>query len=345
MSTRKIAIFVGSRANYGRLRSVCKAIQEHDALELQLILGASFYNADVEFPVASRIQCLINSDDHEGMALTTGVLLTKVSMELARLKPDIVLVHGDRYEVLAIAQAASYQNIPLAHTEGGEVTGCIDDKVRNAITALADIHFPVTDEAADRIQWNTLSSSKIIETVGSTALDGIKSVRDAGRLDITEAPEPYALFVYHPETTVNEDFETLIRAIEKSNISNVIAVAPNVDAGSREILKKIHKLNFSFIKDLSPNEYARIMYNSRLCIGNSSSFIKEGSFLGVPSVLVGKRQRGREIFGNCLCVSMDEDKIVNGIKAMYDRQLEPSNYFGDGTASTKIANILAEVEL
>jgi UDP-hydrolysing UDP-N-acetyl-D-glucosamine 2-epimerase len=207
---KKICIFVGSRANWGRLKSVCKAITEHEALELQLILGASFYNAEVEFPVDSRMQCLINSDDHEGMALTTGILLSKVSHELARLKPDIVLVHGDRYEILAVAEAAAYQNIPLAHTEGGEVTGCIDDKVRNAITALADIHFPVTEMSKQRIlhimgyDWNITHIKQgnsfeydNVYVVGSTALDSIKHIRNEKK---SQNPDKI-LVMFHPNTT------------------------------------------------------------------------------------------------------------------------------------------------
>jgi UDP-hydrolysing UDP-N-acetyl-D-glucosamine 2-epimerase len=338
---RKVLVFVGSRANYGRLRSVCKAIQEHEALELQLILGASFYNADVEFPVDSRIQCLINSDDHESMALTTGILLTKVSAELARLKPDIVLVHGDRYEVLAVAQAAAYMNISLAHTEGGEVTGCIDDKVRNCITALADIHFPVTEKSRTRID----DLSNFVYVVGSTALDSIKCIRDTGRLDILEQPETYALFVYHPETTHHEDMNILLNAMRIAGISNVIAISPNVDAGSRKILKKLHKLNFMFLKDLPYDVYARYMFNSSLCIGNSSSFIKEGSFLGAPAVIVGDRQKGREIDDNCVCVPMDISEIVDAIDLQWGKQYNPSNCFGDGTAAQKICKVLAEVEL
>lgn len=338
---RKVCVFVGSRANFGRLRSVCKAIQEHEALELQLILGASFYDKKVEFPIDSRIQCLINSDDHEAMALTTGVLLTKVSAELARLKPDVVLVHGDRYEVLAVAQAAAYMNIPLAHSEGGEVTGCIDDKVRNAITALADIHFPVTRLSAGWIAGLRNDFKYTCECVGSTALDSIKCIRDT----VLEQSEPYALFVYHPETTHYEDMNILIDAMGKSGLSNVIAVSPNVDAGSRKILKKLHKLNFTFLKDLPYDIYASYMFNASLCIGNSSSFIKEGSFLGVPAVIVGDRQKGREKDVNCIYAPMIESDIVNAINLQWGKQYKPSDYFGDGTAAQKICKVLAEVDL
>jgi UDP-hydrolysing UDP-N-acetyl-D-glucosamine 2-epimerase len=334
---RKVCVFIGSRANYGRLKSVCKAIQESDALELQLILGASFYNAEVEFPVASRIQCLISSDDHEGMALTTGVLLTKVSMELARLKPEIVLVHGDRYEVLAVAQAAAYQNIPLAHTEGGEVTGCIDDKVRNAITALADIHFPVTSASHFRLNTNNPYSRAFV--VGSTALDSISHIRLQER-----SYDNGIVVLHHPDTSAHEDIEPLINAVSSFS-GKVTWVDPNVDAGHMKILKRLHGLNWEFKKNLYPEEYARLLRRASICVGNSSSFIKECSFLGVPSVVVGSRQSGREMDKNAVLVQMEEEPIFKAISENMCRPTAPSNYFGDGTASIKIANILAEVEL
>jgi UDP-hydrolysing UDP-N-acetyl-D-glucosamine 2-epimerase len=342
---RKICVFIGSRANHGRLKSVCKTIQEHDALELQLILGASFYNAEVDFPVASRIQCLINSDDHEAMALTTGVLLTKVSMELARLKPDVVLVHGDRYEVLAVAQAAAYMNIPLAHTEGGEITGCIDDKVRNAITALADIHFPVTALSGERIGYETLNQTKDIFVVGSTALDSIKHIR------VKNIKRDGIVFLYHPETTCEEDIVPLIDVLNQvidELKCKVTWINPNIDAGNKQIIQKLHQTGWELKKNLSPEEYAELLKGASVCVGNSSSFIKECSFLGISSVIVGKRQYGREKDKNARHVSLEAGKeylIWKHIMNRYNEHHEPSNYFGDGTASEKIANILAEVEL
>lgn len=334
---RKILLFIGSRANWGRLKSVCKAITEHPDLSLQLILGASFYDAEVEFPVDARIQCLIRGDDHEAMALTTGILLTKVSQELVRLKPDIVLVHGDRYEVLAVAQAAAYMNIPLAHTEGGEVTGCIDDKVRNAITALADIHFAVTSKSAAWIQ-GLRNDFPPIYTVGSTALDSIKHIRD---MNITKHNKIVVL--YHPETSINESVDELLISLWYCN--NVIIVNPNVDSGSNKLLDKFHKTDFEFAKNLDTEEYAILLKGCRLLVGNTSSGIKEGSFLGVPYVCVGNRQNGREKDKNTYSVSMTAENILEVIKYQLNHSYEPSNYFGDGTASIKIANILAEVEL
>lgn len=353
---RKICIVCTSRSSWGRLKSVVDAIHRHPKLELKLVLGASFYNAEVNYPIESRIQALINSDDHEGMALTTGIFLAKISGELARIKPDIVLVHGDRYEVLAVAQAAAYMNIPLAHTEGGEVTGCIDDKVRNAITALADIHFPVTklaecniadlickDKTIDKIDnlVNYFENHKIFR-VGSPAIDIVK------QSDLTNnRKEPYVLVLHHPNTTEKEDITPLIEALAGIDIHKVW-VNPNVDAGNKAMLRMIHKQNVEFVKDLPPEEYYRLLANCECAVGNSSSFIKEGAYLGVPVVMIGNRQQYREHACNVNYVSNSKDNILELIKyylKVVKEHLGVSTYFGDGTAGEKISDILAEVEL
>jgi UDP-hydrolysing UDP-N-acetyl-D-glucosamine 2-epimerase len=336
---RKIAIFSGSRSTWGRLKSVCKAINEHDALELQLILGASFYNHDVSFPVDSRIQCLINADDHEGMALTTGILLMKVSAELVRLKPDIVLVHGDRYEVLAVAQAAAYLNIPLAHTEGGEVTGCIDDKVRNAITALADIHFAVTRRSGGWIA-GLRNDSPYIHVVGSTALDSIRHIRTSN----IEKDNDKILVMLHPNTTEEEDVDEFIAGINMTG-KEVRWVNPNIDAGHMGILQKMHATNWGYFKNLDIEEYAKLMKSCSCVVGNSSSFIKEASFLGIPAVIVGNRQKNREVDTNVIRVPVDRQRIEEAVICQSNAEHVASDYFGDGTADIKIANILAEVKL
>jgi UDP-hydrolysing UDP-N-acetyl-D-glucosamine 2-epimerase len=344
MSTkRKIAVCVMSRANFGRLKSVIKNIVDHDELELQLILGASFYNEEVEFPVASRIQCLLNSDDHAGMVITTGLLLTQITQEFQRLNPDIVLVHGDRYEVLACATAAAYMNIALAHTEGGEETGCIDDKVRHAITALADIHFPVTNRAASSLfdyDYEHELPKVGIFVVGSPALDIVKQ----SKLKM-ENKKDYILVLHHPNTTEEESIEPLVEALSEIDMHK-IWVNPNVDAGNKKILKKIHSQNVEFKKNLPPEEYYKLLANCKCAVGNSSSFIKEGSFLGTPAVLIGNRQQDRETGFNVeVFIKNDKESIKLAIEKQIDTgsMIAPSNKFGDGESGKKIANILAEV--
>jgi UDP-hydrolysing UDP-N-acetyl-D-glucosamine 2-epimerase len=326
---KKICVCVMSRANYGRLKSVINAIKEHPSLTLQLIVGCSALSLDIEADY--RIQCLINGDDTEAMVLTTGVLMTKITDAFKALKPDVVLIHGDRYEMLAVATAASYMNIPLAHTEGGEDTGTIDDKVRYAISSMADIHFPVTEQAAKKLEAFAKGQ---IDVVGSTALDNLVG------LDLTNnRKEPYIVILHHPNTTEPEDITELIKAINKIECKKVW-VNPNVDAGSKEMLKQIHKLDVEFVKDLPPEEYARLIYNCKCLIGNTSSGIKEGAFLGVPYVCIGKRQNKREHGINVLFTSYDCNDIINAYEFISTAPIKRSSKFGDGTAAKKIVEVL-----
>jgi len=334
---RKICVFIGSRANWGRLKSVCKAIQEHPDLELQVITGASVFNLPIE--ADAKIQCLVEGDNLQAMTLTAGLVLTQIGGVLERLKPDMVLVHGDRYEVLPVALAAAYLNIPLAHTEGGEVTGTIDEKVRHCITKLADVHFPVTELSAKRIIAMG-ENPDMVFTVGSTALDSLVG------LDLTnERKDPYILVLHHPNTTAPEDITPLVEAVMEIPLKKVW-VAPNVDAGSKAMLKIIHRQNVEFVKHLSPEEYARLLYNCQCAVGNSSSFIKEGAFLGVPAVMVGNRQTSREHGNNVIFASMDTHRIIDAIE-MWNilPRPKPDISFGNGTAGRQVTEILSRVEV
>jgi UDP-hydrolysing UDP-N-acetyl-D-glucosamine 2-epimerase len=331
---KKICVIVTSRSTWGRLKSVIKAIKDHPKLQLQLIYACSFYNAQNEFEPDYRINALINGDDTPAMADTTGLLLTKVTEAYKQLRPDIVLVHGDRYEVLGAVVAASYMNIPVAHTEGGEDTGTIDQKVRYAITSLADIHFPVTEKARVKLIDSGIQQERVF-VVGSTALDTAK------QCDLTNnRNKDYVVILHHPNTTEPEEITPLIEAVNKLTIDKVW-VNPNVDAGAKEMLKEIHKLDIEFVKDLPPEEYYRLLANCKCAIGNSSSFIKEGAYLGVSAVVVGDRQHNREHSGNVIFVENRLGSIILGIDDQINKAYKPSYMFGDGTAAQKIVEVLA----
>ena len=333
---RKICVVIGSRANWGRLKSVCKAIDQHSALQLQLITAASAYDLPIDYKPDARIQCLIDGDDTNAMSLTTGVFLTQIGGVLQGLKPDKVLIHGDRYEMLAVAIAAAYNNIPLCHTEGGETTGTIDEKVRHSISKLADIHFPVTKLAKKNLIKMGCDPSKVF-VVGSTALDALKGI------DLSNnRTEPYIVVLHHPNTTEPEDIHPLIDALQRIPIHKVW-VNPNVDAGNKAMLRLIHQQDVEFIKNLPPVEYARLIKNAECLVGNSSSFIKEASYFGIPAVLVGNRQQGREIGWNVRRVSnIAEEILLATIDFMTISRPQPDYRFGDGTSAEKIVDILAE---
>jgi UDP-hydrolysing UDP-N-acetyl-D-glucosamine 2-epimerase len=275
------------------------------------------------------------------MVKTASLMAIECSSLFAKIKPDIVLIHGDRYEQLGVAMAASYLNIPIAHTEGGEVSGCIDDKVRNAITALADIHLAVTQKAVWRLQ--NIANGKVY-LVGSPAIDLCK---EAIGSDLNaEVNEPYILVLHHPNTTEKEAIRPLIHALDGIQLKK-IWINSNVDAGSREMAKLFHKTDWEFKKNLTPEEYYRLLNGCEVAVGNSSSFLKEGAWLGIPSVIVGFRQQYREHQENVIFVTdKDEKDIAEKICDQLDYgRYEPNYTYGDGNASKKIVDILREVSL
>jgi UDP-hydrolysing UDP-N-acetyl-D-glucosamine 2-epimerase len=364
---RDICVIIGSRANWGRLKSVCKAITSHlpsSLLRLRLIVGASalldrFGCVDVierEFNIDEKVYTVVEGDTPGCMALTTGLFTIQLENALRRLKPDVVLIHGDRYEMLSAATVAAYMNIPLAHTEGGEITGSIDDKVRRAISQLADIHFPVTQVAADRLKASIFAPARI-HVVGSTALDAIRDI------DYTILPEipgvgpqidisrPFLLVSQHPVTTEYGLGEAQIRStLDAVRVLDVPTVWlwPNVDAGNEDMAGFLRRFRehedskIRFVKTLPPEDYARLLFRCACLIGNTSSGIKEGGFLGTPYVAVGSRQSRREVGKNVVRIPHDSARIVTAVESQIDYGRYPKDLrFGDGHAGEKIAEVLS----
>ena len=334
---KKICIVITNRSSWGRYQAVCEAIHNHPNLELQLVVAGGALHLDIPYSISDRLYCLVDGDSKESMVLTTTTLTTQLVSVFSRLKPDTVYIHGDRFEMLGVAMAASYMGILIAHAEGGETTGCIDDKVRNAITELADIHFPVKLNSAyvlaDKKRWYGEPELLDIYCVGSPALDLIKDIPIINK-------DPYVVVLVHPNTTKDEDVNELIEAIKEIK-EKIIWINPNFDAGSKAMLKEIHKLNVEFVKDLKPIEFYTLLKNSKMLIGNTSSGIKEGSYLGVTYLCIGDRQKGRDSDSNTIFVEYKKEKIVEAYKNYSHVKFESSEYFGDGLASKYIVEILA----
>src|SRR5262245_15457810 len=372
--TRKICIVVNSRANYGRVRSVMEAVRDHPRLELQLILGASallsrfgklreLVEEDGFTPVAT-VYSIVEGETPVTMAKSTGMAIIELATQFENLKPSIVLTVADRFETLATAVAASYMNVPLAHTQGGEVTGSIDESVRHAITKLAHVHFPATARAAT----NLVRMGEDPETVhlsGCPSIDAIASIDLSLPRDVFRryrgvggelyAAKPYVVVLQHPVTTeYGHGFDQInetLRAIAALDMQ-AVWLWPNVDAGSDDISKGLRMSregqkpkNIHFYKNFAVEDYARLVNNCACLIGNSSSALREGAFLGVPAVNIGTRQQGRERGHNVIDVGYDAGEIERAVRIQIQHgRYERSTLFGDGKAGTKIVNILADTE-
>lgn len=370
---KKILVVVASRANYGRIKSVLKAVKEHPDLELQLVVGASAllfrFGSAIDvirrdgFEPSATVYCVVEGETPTTMAKSTGMAIIELATLFENLKPHRVITVADRYETLATAVAASYMNIRLAHTQGGELTGSIDESVRHAITRLAHIHFPATEQARERL-IHMGEDPESVFWVGCPSLDLIPQTdlslnglfdRYTGVGAPLDPSKPYLVVVQHPVTTEygqawTQVWETL-RAIARLKMQTVW-LWPNVDAGSDDISKGLrvfreqHKPEYiHFYRNFAPEDYLKLINNCACIVGNSSSAIREGAFLGVPAVNVGTRQQGRERGPNVVDVGYDEKQILKAVKRQIEHgRYAPDHTYGDGHAGERIARILAQYE-
>ncbi|MFT5519437.1 MAG: UDP-hydrolyzing UDP-N-acetyl-D-glucosamine 2-epimerase [Enterobacterales bacterium] len=375
MKKRRIAIVINSRANYGRIKSVLTEIKKLPGLELMIVVGASallyrFGNVKdiIEkdgFEITTAVYSIVEGETPTTMAKSTGLAIMELATIFENLKPDIVLTVADRFETIATAIAASYMNIPVAHTQGGEVTGSIDESVRHAVTKLSHIHFPATKKSADIL----IKMGELPETVHYTGCPAIDMIADLdlklpndffekylGVGEKIDPAKPYIVVLQHPVTTeygqglsqINETL-TAVGAIDMQTVW----LWPNVDAGSDDIskgLRQYRELNtkskIHFYRNFSVEDYARLISNSSCLIGNSSSAIREGAFLGVPGVNIGTRQQGREKASNIVNVDYNAIEIQRAISSQINHEkYERSTLFGDGKAGERIAKILSTTEV
>jgi UDP-hydrolysing UDP-N-acetyl-D-glucosamine 2-epimerase len=370
---RKILVVLVDRANYGRMKPVMHAIQQHPRLALQVVCAGSmvlerFGNTirEVEedgFPIVGKVFMELEGSTPLSMTKSIGFGVIEFASEYGRVEPDIILLIGDRYEALAAATAAAYMNIPLAHVQGGEVTGSIDESARHAITKLAHWHFPATERSA-RFIYQMGEAAERIFMVGCPVGDSILSLADeplpvnifkAGSGAEIDPAMPYNLIIFHPVTTAfgeeRRQVGELLAALAVLALPTVF-LWPNIDAGADHISKELRIFRernrpdwLRFITNLSPELYQRVLKRSRVAIGNSSSFVRDSTFSGTPVVLVGNRQEGREMGHNAITVPAERQAIVSAIR-LQDKHgpYVPDRLYGDGLAGGRIADILAKVK-
>jgi UDP-hydrolysing UDP-N-acetyl-D-glucosamine 2-epimerase len=374
---RKICVVVGSRANYGSIKSVMRAVRAHPRLELQIVAAASAvldrYGAVVEqlaregFEPAARVYMLIEGETPTTMARSTGLGLLELPTVFDTLRPDVVVTVGDRFETMATALAAAYLNIPLAHTMGGEVSGTIDESIRHAVTKFAHLHFPACSEARDRI-IKLGERPETVHLVGCPRMDLVAEIlADSGeRLGSDlfaegvggsfDLGQPFVMVSQHPVTTEygagDRQITATLEAVEEVGLPALV-FWPNADAGSEDVARGIRRFRemhdnarFHFFKNLPAESYMRLMTRTACLVGNSSSAIREGAFIGTPAVNIGSRQHRRQRGSNVIDVDHDRATIAAAIRRQLDHgpyQREP--IYGDGKAGERIANVLADCEL
>jgi UDP-hydrolysing UDP-N-acetyl-D-glucosamine 2-epimerase len=314
------------------------------------------------------VHSVVDGETPVTMAKSVGLGTIELATHFEALKPDVVLTVADRFETIATAIAASYMNIPVAHTQGGEVTGSIDENVRHAITKLSHIHFPATERARefllrmgerpDTIHVTGCPSIDVLVENDLTLPEDIFG-RNKGVGAELDVSKPYVMVLQHPVTTEYgaglKQIEATLKAVDRIRRQGmqVIWLWPNADAGSDDVAKglRVFRENndpdyLHLYRNFSPEDYARLLNNAACMIGNSSSGLREAAYLGTPSVNIGSRQRGRDRAQNVIDVPHNADAIYRAI----ERQIAHGRYprslmFGDGSSGRRIADILAATPL
>ena len=375
---RKVCVVVGSRANYGSIKSVMRALQAHPEVHLQIIVAASAllgrFGSVVDvierdgFTPDARVNMIVEGETPVTMAKSTGLGLLELPTLFELLEPDVVVTVGDRFETMATAVAGAYMNIPLAHTMGGEVTGTIDESIRHAITKLAHIHFPANQGAADRI-IRLGEDPQAVHVVGCPRIDLVSEIVSSGGAELDaewldregvgghiSTDKPFLLVSQHPITTEygqGEDQigETLM-ALHQLRMPTVM-LWPNIDAGSEDVSRGMRKFRedhrpeyIRFYKNFPVETYLRLMKSAACLVGNSSSSIREGAFMGTPAVNIGSRQDGRERGSNVMDVVHTRAAIVDAIRHQVEHgPYAPEHIYGDGQAGERIADVLSTTSL
>jgi UDP-hydrolysing UDP-N-acetyl-D-glucosamine 2-epimerase len=382
---RKIAVVTSSRADYAHLRWLLYDLARQPSIDLNVIAmgphhSPAFGHTGKEISAAriTAVECLLDSDTDIGMAKTIGVATLGLADALGRLRPDILLIIADRYEMLAAANAALALRIPIAHVEGGEVTsGAIDDAVRNALTKMSHLHFACTRRAAERIAGMGEELWRITFS-GSLSLDSVRRERLLTRTQLGKelasksppsrkergkdgAPrfkvgKETVLCIYHPVTLLRnttEEAAELFASLAETR-QPIIFVYPNADAGGRELIRRAEdfaaRRGSKILVNLDHRTYLSLLKNVGVLVGNSSSGIIESTSLEVPAVNVGIRQQGREHAANVIDVPAERKAIRGAIDHVVSPGFRRSiqgleNPYGDGEATKIITDVLLKAPL
>ena len=365
----KICVLLVDRANYGRMYPVMKALEDDPDLELQVICAGTmllerFGEAEkmVEndgFKVDHRVFLEVEGSVPVTMSKSIGLGIIEFTNVYQQLQPDVLLLIGDRYEALAAAIAGAYMNIPIAHVQGGEISGSIDESARHAITKFSHLHFPATQRSADYLVRMGENPAHV-HKVGCPAGDYIRELDTNLPKDIfnqmgvgakIDPEKSFLLVIYHPVTTYfgseREQAEQLIEALHDLAMPTVW-LWPNIDAGSDNISKAIRVYReknspqwLHLVKNLDPKLFQKCLKKTACAVGNSSSFVRDSTFSGPPVVLIGDRQDGREHGKNLTAVDPVSDQIKSSIQLKLDHgRYEPDELYGDGNASCRIVEKL-----
>ena len=367
---KKVCVVTGTRAEYGILKPLLKKLKSDEKIQLQLVATGMHLSPEFgftyklieedEYKIDEKVEILLSSDTNVGIAKSMGLALINFSEVFNRLKPDLVVILGDRYEMFAIASTALIENIPIAHIHGGELTeGAIDDAMRHSITKMSYLHFTSTEEYRKRVIQLGEDPSRVFN-VGAMGIEGINNTmimdeREVKKELSIDLEKKYVLVTYHPETlsenNIKKEVNNLFEALSNFDELSVVLTKANSDAGGRIINKMIdeysekNKNRVVAYTSLGQFRYYNAMKYCAMVIGNSSSGIIEAPTFKIPTINIGDRQKGRiqaESVINCLADKESIIKSINkGLSEEFNNKIRDiENPYGEGDSSQKIMDVI-----
>ena len=370
---RKVCFVITSHIHYARSKRILRELRHHPEIELQIIVGASailpnygdvlrLLEAD-GFEADEIITMTVEGGNPVAMSKTTGLGIIEFTTAFHNLKPDVVIVRGDRYEVLAAAVAATYLNIPVAHIEGGDVSGSIDESVRHAVTKLSHIHFTTTDQAAERVR-RMGEQPDYVFNFGAPELELVTEnhfevtnefINRIGVGDAVDLNKSFIMVIQHPVTTERDNRENIQKTLDAILELEIPTVWfwPNVDAGTDQISNAIRSFrehhnpsHIRFIKFLPAEEFLALLSKSACLVGNSSAGIKESSYFGLPVVNIGSRQSGRARAENVADVDYNKEQIMSAVQRQIAAGRYPSSQlYCKADTAKNIVDTISKVKL
>lgn len=367
MSKKKVVYVTGSRADFGRAYYILKSIQKHPYFDLHIIATCMHLSPEFEYTVQEiekdfqtieKVDMLLSSDSKGAMAKSFGLGVIGITQSLEKIMSELVLVLGDRGEMLAGVIASKHLGIPVAHIGGGHISGSIDDRIRNAITVFSDLHFVATKNCAKRVISIGVDPSKTF-IVGAPDLEAIKrsdflKPKEVIQQFNIDPAKPLILLSHHPTLEEYEENEKKMEIVCESIVEfknvQIIATYPNADAGGRKMVKVLERYSkyphITTYKHITYKAYLGLMNIASVIVGNSSAGLIEAPSFGLPAVNIGSRQRGRERAENVMDVEFDKKEIVNAItialsnEEFINKIKKCKNPYGDGQTSSYVIRIL-----
>jgi len=366
MILQKICYVTANRSDYAKVKYLLNIFSSMKDVELRIVATGSMLNErygypyrDIEkdgFCVNYRVNCLFDDDSPSGILKSMAMQLYEMSLIFEDFKPDIVILVGDRYDILPAATACLMHNIPIAHIQGGEKTGTIDDTIRDVITKMSHLHFVATKEAKERVIKIGENENKVFD-VGCPSIDYIMSLDIPDDIDLTNLmpycknkislskKDKYFIIMIHPNVTDKDDinFDNILSSLDEFQNPKIVFY-PNNDPLNYSIVSKINRRNDIIkFKHIPMSVFMMLLKNCACLIGNSSCGIRESCYFGVPTINIGKRQNGREHGKNVIDLSCDKRLITEAIKKQLVSSYEPEFIYGDGNSSKRILNILTGI--